>query len=258
VTGTLLGIVVFVGMTLAMLASLQLGRRLGRRAFAATPGSRPAGLSAVEAVMFGLLGLLLAFTFSGAGDRLDMRRAQIVDEANAVGTAWYRVDLLPAQVQPGVRDAMRRYVDSRIETYRKFSQDGLDAARDEYNRSGNLQREVWDKAVRASHENTQASLLLLPALNAMFDIASTRFAATLMHPPLIVYIVLEILSLACGFLVGYEMGASPAASLTHIVVLTLLLASVLYVILDFEYPRMGIMRIDNFDQLLVNVRAWMG
>ena len=245
-------------MSLAMLVSLLLGRRVGRAAFATEPGRRPAGLGAVEAVCFGVLGLLLAFTFSGAGDRLDKRRAQIVEEANDIGTAWYRVDLLPAHAQPAVRDAMRRYVDSRIETYRTFSEQGVEAARPEYNKSSDLQKEVWAKATEGCRDNVQASLLLLPALNAMFDIASTRFAATLMHPPTVIYIVLELLSLACGFLVGYEMGASKTASISHVVVLTLLLSSVLYLILDFEYPRLGIMRIEDFDQLLVNVRTWMG
>jgi hypothetical protein len=252
------GLLLFLGLSLAMLIALEFGRRVGRAAFAADSGRRPAGLSAVEAVCFGVLGLLLAFTFSGAGDRLDKRRAQIVEEANDIGTAWLRVDLVPLEAQPALRDAMRRYVDARISTYRTFSTVGLEAARAEYNRSSDLQKEVWAKATDACRGNTQASLLLLPALNAMFDIASTRFAATLMHPPIVIYVVLEILSLACGFLVGYEMGASTSASISHVVVLTLLLSVVLYMILDFEYPRLGIMRIEHFDQLLVNVRTWMG
>ena len=208
--------------------------------------------------MFGLLGLMIAFTFSGAGERLDRRRAQIVDEANAVGTAWYRLDLLPADAQPALRDAMRRYVDSRIATYHKFTTEGADAARAEYNRSSAIQKEIWAKTVDVSRNNMQATLLLLPALNEMFDIAATRLAATMMHPPAIVYVVLEILSLACGFLVGYEMGGSTTPSPTHIIVLTLLLSAMLYVILDFEYPRMGLIRIDDFDQLMVQVRASMG
>jgi hypothetical protein len=54
------------------------------------------------------------------------------------------------------------------------------------------------------------------------------------------------------------MGASTTPSPTHIIVLTLLLSAILYVILDFEYPRMGLIRIDDFDQLMVQVRAWMG
>ena len=80
-------ILTFTTISLAMLAFLEIGRRLGRRSIAGGDTAHPAGLGTVETVAFGLLGLLLAFTFSGAATRLDVRRTQIVDEANAIGTA---------------------------------------------------------------------------------------------------------------------------------------------------------------------------
>ena len=243
----------------ALIAAMEIGRRRGRIAFATTDeGKRPAGLSTVEAVAFGLLGLLMAFTFSGAADRLDTRRAQIVDEANAIGTAWLRLDVLPPAAQPKLRDAMRRYTDSRIALYKTFATEGTDAARAEYARSTALQNEMWAGAVAASRDAPQATVILLPALNEMFDIASTRLAATQMHPPLIVFIVLAVISLVCGFLVGFEMGATPSPSRAHMVVLAAILALTFYVIVDFEYPRLGIIRIDDFDQLIAGVRASMG
>ncbi len=66
------------------------------------------------------MGLLIAFTFSGALTRFDARRVQAVDEANAIGTAYLRVDLLPAAAQPKLREAFRSYADARIATYRKL------------------------------------------------------------------------------------------------------------------------------------------
>ena len=92
----------------------------------------------------------------------------------------------------------------------------------------------------------------------MFDISASRLAATQMHPPGVVYVVLALLSLICGFLVGYQMGATEAASRAHIIMLAVVLSLTFYVILDFEYPRLGLIRIDDFDQLLVQVRASMG
>jgi hypothetical protein len=241
-----------------MLGFLEAGRRLGRRAFALDPGSRPAGLATVETVAFGLLGLLLAFTFSGAADRFDKRRALVVEEANDIGTAWLRLDLLPAAAQPKLRDSFRKYTDSRIATYRIFSESGLKPAQAEYARSVALQNEIWANAVAACREApSQATVVLLPALNAMIDITATRMAATQMHPPRIVFVVLGVISLVCAFLAGYQMGASVARSWPHVVVLAALLSFVLYVILDFEYPRLGLIRVDDFDQLLVQVRASM-
>lgn len=248
----------FVLFFLATLGCLEVGRRYGQRAFAVDPGKHPAGLGTVETVAFGLLALLLAFTFSGAADRFDRRRAQVVEEANDIGTAWLRLDLLPAPAQPKLRDAFRRYTDSRIATYRAFAESGLEVARAEYARSVALQNEIWADAVAACRETPHANIVLLPALNAMFDITTTRLAATQFHPPRMVYIVLGVISLACAFLVGYEMGASEARSWPHVIVLAALLSFTLYVILDFEYPRLGLIRVDDFDALIAQVRASMG
>ncbi len=251
------GIAVFVALFAALIVCLEAGRRAGRKAFS-SDRAHPAGLGTVEAVTFGLLGLMLAFTFSGAAERLDTRRGQIVDEANAIGTAWLRLDVLPADTQPKLRDAVRRYTDSRIAVYRTFAESGVDAARAEYARSSALQQEIWTAAVAACRDVPSATVVLLPALNEMFDIATTRLAATQMHPPGIVYVVLAVISLVCGFLVGYEMGGTEVASRSHMIVLAFVLSFTFYVILDFEYPRLGFIRIDDFDNLLVQVRASMG
>ncbi|HET9270084.1 MAG TPA: hypothetical protein VFO31_18040 [Vicinamibacterales bacterium] len=247
----------FAALFAALLVCLEAGRRWGRKAFGST-GAHPSGLGTVEAVTFGLLGLLLALTFSGAAERLDARRGQIVDEANALGTAWLRLDVLPASAQPKLRDTFRKYTDSRISVYRTFSESGLEAAQAEYARSAALQQEIWTAAVAACRDTPSAAVVVLPALNEMFDITTTRLAATQTHPPAIVYVVLALISLVCAFLVGYEMGGTEVASRAHMIVLAFVLSFTFYVILDFEYPRLGLIRIDDFDQLLVQTRASMG
>lgn len=80
-----------------MLACLLAGHRLGRRLPAGTAGDP----GALDAAVFGLFGLLVAFTFSGASARFEARRDLVVQEANAIGTAW----LLAAQVRFSSRRA---------------------------------------------------------------------------------------------------------------------------------------------------------
>ena len=75
------------------------------------------GLRAVEAALFALMGLMLGFAFAGAVSRLDARRELIVREANAIGTAYLRVDLLPAAAQPELRQLFRRYLEARMRVY---------------------------------------------------------------------------------------------------------------------------------------------
>jgi len=258
VTNFAFDLVLFGGFFAAMIVCLEAGRRMGHKAFGTDDLQRPSGLGAVEAVAFGLLGLLLAFSFSGAAERLDARRAQIVEEANDIETAWLLIDLVPANAQPKLRDAFRQYTDSRIAVYRAFSHAGLESAKVEFAHSIALQYEIWTKAVGACRDVPHANIVLLPALSRMFEIATTRLAATQMHPPTIVFVVLAVISLVCAFLVGYGMGATEVPSRPHMVVFALIVSFTLYVILDFEYPRMGLIRIDDFDQLIVHVRAFMG
>src|SRR5512147_2359963 len=102
------------GLFVGMILLLEFGRRLGQRRQGKDEEGARAGLGAVEGAVFALLGLLIAFTFSGAASRFDARRDLIVTEANAIGTAWLRLDLLSPGAQSELRDLFRKYLDLRL------------------------------------------------------------------------------------------------------------------------------------------------
>jgi len=247
-----------VAMFLGILVALRLGRWIGRRSIARHGAAGLSNVSSLETAVFALLGLLIAFTFSGALTRFDARRAQAVDEANAIGTAWLRVDLLPDAVQPQMRESFRKYVDSRIATYKKI--DDIDAARAEVARSQQLQSELWSQAVTAVKRpdaRPGADLLVIPALNAMFDITTVRIVATQLHPPLIIYWMLIGFALAAALLAGYQVAGEKGFTWLQKIGFAAIISLTIYVILDMEYPRRGLIRIDAIDQVLVNQRASM-
>ena len=128
-----------------------------------------------------------------------------------------------------------------------------------YAQGASLQEQIWAKAVTAVREAPLPQLAgqLLPAVSDMFDLATTRLASTMIHPPLIIYGLLGMVSLLCALLAGYGMGASESRSWLHILGLAAILAVTIYVIVDLEYPRLGFFQIADFDQLLVEVRASM-
>lgn len=252
--GALSSVALFAG----ILFSIELGRRIGARRIAKEGESAAKGFSSVEGAVFGLLGLILAFSFSGALTRFDGRRHLVVEEANAIGTAWLRIDLLPASAQPAVRDLFRRYLDSRIEVYRKLPD--LNAAKREFEKSTALQKEIWTQAVSSSATTgtTAGPILLLPALNAMFDITTTRMEAGRLHPPLIIFVMLGVLTLACSVFAGYDMAGQPRLNLLHSVAFAAVLSVTVYVIVDLEYPRLGLIQMTDSDEVLVDLRASMG
>jgi len=260
-THVLIAFSITLGLFLGMLLFLDIGRRIGARRRAQDPEGAGAGTGAVDGAVFALLGLLVAFTFSGAAARFDTRRALIVEEANAIGTAYLRLDVVPASAQPALRDLFRRYVDSRLETYRKFRKlSDLDAAKAELAQSAKLQADIWNQAVAAGRLEgapPAAAMLLLPALNQMIDITTTRTMAGQIHPPMVIFLMLFGLALASALLAGYGMAGGKSRDWLHMLAFAAVLALAIYVIIDIEYPRLGLIRVDAFDQVLVEVRASM-
>ena len=254
VVGTVIAAVIFVGIIVFLIA----GRALGRRAIARHGAAGVPSVGSLEAAVFALLGLLIAFTFSGALSRFDVRRSQVVDEANAIGTAYLRIDLLPASAQAQVRQTLRDYVDARIATYKALPD--VAAARRELARSQELQQQIWIQAVTATRlpdSRPGTDLVVMPALNDMFNFTTVRTAATLMHPPLIIYAMLIALALASALLAGYQSASEKGYDWVHKIGFAAIVAFTIYVILDIEYPRLGWVRLDAIDQVLVNVRAGM-
>jgi len=243
---------------LGMLLFLEIGRRLALRRLQDDSSAAAEGIGAVDGAVFAVLGLLIAFTFSGATTRFDPRRQLIVEETNNISTAYLRLDVLPADLQPALRESFRHYLDSRIETYRKIPD--VAAVRESLARGNDLQREIWRQAVEAVQADgapLTAPMLLLPALNAMIDIATIRTMAAHMHPPRVVFVMLFGLTLVASLLAGYGMTGSKVRSRLHMIGFALVIAIAVFVILDIEYPRLGWIRVDAFDQALVDLRESM-
>jgi len=238
-------VVLFVG----MLAFLEIGLRLGKRADGAGKAFSP-----LSGAVFALMGLLLAFTFSGAATRFEAKRHLIVEETNAIGTAYLRIDLLPVARQEQMRNSFRQYLDARLAFYRKFSY--REGAKAEMERTEALQRDIWAQAILGCKEVgvNPTNTLVLSSLNAMIDIAATREAALQMHPPRAVLALLGVLPLICSLLAGYD-AAGKGRSLVHMLGFALILTIAIYIVLDFEYPRAGLLiHLDSADQALVNLR----
>jgi hypothetical protein len=252
----LINTLITVGLFIGMLLLLGIGRNMGARRRAIDPEGAQAGLGVVEGSIFGLMGLLLAFSFSGAASRFDSRKQLIVQEANDIGTAWLRLDLLPAAAQPALRDNFRRYLDSRLSVYRKLPD--MDAARLELAKGTVLQGQIWTQALAASREGPpSAAVLLLPVLNQMIDITTTRTMGAFTHPPTVIFVMLASLTLASSLIAGYGMAGSRKRSWVHMLVFAGLMAATFYIIIDLEFPRFGLLREDAFDQVLVDLRHSM-
>src|SRR6516165_8294743 len=111
---TVLPVLVICVLVAAILTSIEVGYRTGRRRRARAHVSSLGESKAIETSVFGLMGLLIAFVFAGAAVRFDNRKALIAQEANAIETAYLRLDLLPPESQPSLREDFHAYLLGRL------------------------------------------------------------------------------------------------------------------------------------------------
>ena len=142
--------------------------------------------------------------------------------------------------------------------YRVISHDYDSAVRD-FQEANRLQTKIWNEAVAGCSQQSSPAVttLVLSSLNEMIDITTTRLVSMETHPPAVVFYGLGLLLMATSLLAGYGMSESKKRSWMHMVVYAVIMAATLYVILDLEYPRFGLIRIDAADHVLVDVRNSM-
>ncbi len=240
----------------SMFLMIEIGWRLGRF-FTSKYGIKKVDASETfMAAIFGLLALLLAITFSGASDRFDKRRDLIAKEVSSIGTAYQSVDLLPLQYQIHVKDLFKKYLDSRIEVY----QGGMSeiAINQRFDKQTDIGNQLWQAVVLAVKNTAPSDKLIagqiLPEVSDMFDASANQRLAMKFHPPPIIWQALISLALVGSLVAGYNLGIEQKRDWFLTIIFTVLMVGTIVVILNLEYPRIGMVKLDDFDVELINLR----
>jgi hypothetical protein len=251
-----IGVLALIGL---LILAMEAGRRIGVHRKSKDPNASDAGLSTIDGAVYGLLALLISFTFAGAASRFDTRRQLVVQETNAIGTAYLRVKLLPENLQPAVEQDFRDYVDARLDYYRKIGEIDRAGANAADAHVHQLQDKIWNESAEAckAQGSPAATSLVLSSLNDMIDITTTRAAAMEMHPPEAIFLSLGILAIAGAVLAGYGTASSKRRSYLHIIMFAGIMGMAIYTILDLEFPRVGLIRVDSIDHVLMDERNTM-
>jgi hypothetical protein len=254
----IIAIGIAVALFAGMLLSIEMGRQVGLRQMARRGSSARTGVGVVDSAVYSLLALLIGFSFSGAAGRFEHRREIIADEANSAGTAWQRIDLLPAEQQEPIRGAFRGYMDALIAWYMEVP--GFVEMIDQPALLTTAQNALWGRSVVAcsAPNGDRARMLLLPALNETFGLVEKERIARRMHPPLVIWTMLGVTALAAGIFAGYGMASGAARNWIYIIGIAASVSVATYVILELEYPRLGLSRANATDSALVELRQTMG
>jgi hypothetical protein len=242
-------VVVPIAVFIGLVVCLEIGYRLGANRLKKAPNAHE-GFGAIEGAVFGLFGLLLSLTFFGAASRLDARRQLIVQEANAIASAYQRVDLLPNADQPEVRRLFREYLDERVRVSEMSDEPG---ASGEMPKAAKLQQAIWSRAVSATKDGVPGAILLVPAVNQMAEVASSKAIAVQTHLPELVFGFLIAAALLSGLVAGFGM-ARGGRNWLSIITYASVVALTMYVMIDMEYPRAGLIRIGAADRAMTALR----
>jgi hypothetical protein len=233
----LVTLLLFCLMLAALLVGVSLRRRIRRsRPEDSDPDSASEGQGYAVSAILGLLALLMAFTFGIALDRYEARRHLVVTEANAIGTAYLRVQLLEEPHRTRLSNLLVAYTDNRIKLATATENIDLLATNDR------LLTQIW-AAVGASMDSIQKRGIAnayVQSFNDVIDLDTERKVARLTRVPNEVLLVLIAYVIVAAAVLGYVMegvrGRITAA------VMCFLLALSLFVIMDLNRPTLGFIR----------------
>lgn len=198
-----------------------------------------ADFGTIQGAVLGLLGLLLAFTYSLAAARHDARKQLVVREANAIGTAWLRTDFLPEPARSELRRALRGYLDLRIMPEESVASTvRLEPA---LRQAEARHAELWSLTTRAvtGRPATPLDMLFVAAVNEVIDVHTMRATAAVDHVPPVVLVLLLLAAVFAMALTGFSCGLTHRRNYALIVTLATMIVAVTTVILDLDRPRRG-------------------
>ena len=236
-TDVLAGLVLFALLVLAHEVGFRVARRRGARA---NEGER-SETSTLQGGMLGLLGLLLAFTFAIASQRFDTRKQLVLDEANAIGTAYLRATAVPGGEE--VAELLRRYVDVRLEGAASRNPEDFRRAVGESER---LHDAMWSRVAALARANPDPlRTLLLVAVNEVIDLHEKRLTAMRNHVPTIILVLLLMVSVLTMASLGHAAGASGGRSMSTALTFAMLVTVVIMVVVDLDRPERGLIRVSQ-------------
>lgn len=188
-----------------------------------------------------LLSLLIGFTMSMALSRFDQRKELVIEEANAIGTAYLRAGMQAEPIRSAAPGLFRDYVDARLAIFGTASD--IDDQSSAVKRARQIQDELWRQATVAAQQTpTPITGLYVSALNDVIDIDAKRVAARRNRVPQDIWALMTVLAILTSLIIGYGQ-RHRAALATFIPVLTVAISMSL--IADLDSPVNGLIQVSQ-------------
>jgi hypothetical protein len=245
--------VVAIGIFIVIITFNWLGHRYRKILMRKNPEDSD-GLGPMEGSLLGLMGLMLAFSFSMGITKFENRRVIIIDEANSIGTAIRLSNLYTDSVRNLFIAEFKEYVEARIGYYDAANDTNLIRAALERGNRHSMRLLKLTIQVRQNPVNIYPTVQMIPALNRMIDIVTTREASRKSKIPPLVLGMLLLLIFSSAFLVGYGNKAKKR-NLVMVIGFALMTTLTIYLIMELDRPRKGIINLDEAQKNIVDLRS---
>lgn len=224
-----------------LLVAIWGGYRYVKAKHRSTDSQSDEGLGTISGAILGLLAFLLAFVVGFGFDVYGQRRALVLDEANAIRSSYIRAGYLVEPYRTPSRNLLSEYVDWRVAA---VDPETLAQAK---TRSEEIQGELWTIAEDlVSVDNSDTTSAYLDSVNEVITLHAERVVKGLQVriPPLIL-LGMFLISIMAMFLVGMHSGYSTSRSIVGLVMLTLVVAVVLYLLVDLDRAQEGLLKVSQ-------------
>jgi hypothetical protein len=218
----------------------ELGNWIGRRYRTAT--NEDGDVGTLAGASLGLLALLIAFSFSMAESRYDLRRTMVLEEANAIGSTGNFALMLPEPARGPILSLLRDYTQVRINLGRPFDPTKLDQ---DIARSLALQNQLWQQAVAVTASNPQSlpAYRFVGSLNEMNNIHERRVMSLRNHIPVpVLFMLVGAAMVAMGF-TGYNAGLTGARRGPTTLIMSITVALLILLVMDLDRPYRGLIQV---------------
>ncbi len=233
----------YVGLVIAAVAAAEIGFRAGVWLQDRNPGMGEVRMtSTVVGGMLGLMAFLTAFSLGIVINQHGERRAMVVTEANAVGTAWLRAGFLSESDSASACELLHRYVEIRLEAV-----DDVRQLPDVITRSEEIHGELWAIMEDNVSQGKESAIMadIAQSINEVIDVHSLRLATETLRLPNIVGILLIVAMILSFLLVGLASSVDRKRDTTAMVLFAMIFVSVLIVIADLDRPQEGLLTVSQ-------------
>jgi len=243
-------------MVVCLLAALESGFWLGLRKYRVKENSEKTVRGDVTlGSMLALLGLLLAFTYAFSLSRADHRKAAIVNEANAINTAFLRADLVAEPGRSVLRNRLLKYARTRVVTAEMAA--SPEALQNTIDRSLEAQTYLWPATKELLKGDVPWPLKssIIQAINGVLEAHNKRIAAVHDRLPDAILMLLTFVAVVSVAVTGYQAGLTGSMNHWRRGAFVLILVALVLIIIDFDRSFEGMIQVNQ--QTLVSLISSM-